>query len=132
MIRVLVVDNDEMVRVTLTSYLNASQKIEIVGTASNGLEAVTETARLCPDIVIMDVQMPVMNGMEATRKIKQLNAGVKIIMLSNFSDPNSAHEATDSGAICSIDKGTSLDKLVACILKAHLSSNKAVTPETHF
>ena len=116
-IRVLVVDNDEMVRITLTHYLNASQKIEILGTASDGLEAVNETARLFPDIVIMDLQMPVMDGLEATRKIKKSNPRVKVIMLSNFSDPNTAQEAIDSGATCSISKGAPLDELVAAILQ---------------
>ena len=130
-IRVLVVDNDEMVQMTLTHYLNASQKIEIIGTASNGLEAINETGRLFPDIVIMDLQMPVMDGLEATRKIKQMNAPVIVIMLSNFSDPNSAQEAVDSGATCSISKGAPLDELVTAILESfQYTKKKSLLPGT--
>ena len=130
-IKVLVVDNDEMVRVALTSYLNTSQKIEIIGTASNGLEAVNESIRLRPDIVIMDLQMPVMNGLEATRKIKEMNASVEIIMLSNFSDLNTVQEAIQSGATLSISKGAPLDELMSVILQSYPSIKKSAFLENH-
>ena len=82
LIRVLIVDDSAAVRDGLTSILDANDDIEVVGVAINGAEAIEAVARLAPAVVLMDAQMPVMDGAEATRAIKASNPGTKILFLT--------------------------------------------------
>ena len=81
-IRVLIVDDSAEARDALGSILQAHSDLEPVGEASGGLEAVSETERLQPDVVLIDAQMPELDGIEATRRIKQSSPDVRVLVLA--------------------------------------------------
>jgi NarL family two-component system response regulator LiaR len=97
-IRVLIVDDHGVVRQGLRTYLELLDDIVIVGEAENGLEAVQQVRILQPDIVVMDLEMPEMNGVEATRQILALNERTKVIVLTSFSDDELVFPAIEAGA----------------------------------
>ena len=111
MVRILVADDSEMVRDGLISCLGVHPGFEIVGIASNGLEAIEKVGNLRPDVVIMDVQMPFMDGIEATRRIKESLVPVHVIMLSVFSDYMEASRLVGADEFLSKDCGP--DELIA-------------------
>ena len=99
MIRVLVVDDHAMVRGGLVALLDASGEVEVVGQAANGEEAV-EVARDCqPDVVLMDLSMPVMGGSESTRALLAVAPEAKVVVLTSFSDRDAVKAALRAGAI---------------------------------
>jgi DNA-binding NarL/FixJ family response regulator len=85
-IRVLLVDDNEVVREGLKSILEPQPDIEVIGQAADGLEAVAKAEELRPDVILMDAQMPVMDGTEATRRIKQSLPDVKVLFLTVYGD----------------------------------------------
>jgi len=98
MIRVLIVDDHHVVRRGLAFFLNTQPDIEIVGEAANGAEAIELAKKLNPDIVLMDLIMPEMNGIEATRAIKNFSSNIKILMLTSFSEQDHVIPALEAGA----------------------------------
>ena len=96
MIRILIVDDSAAMRDALSSLLNAEKCFEVVGIAGDGLEAVEKAGELLPDVIMMDAQMPNMDGVEATIQIKQILPGVGILVLSVFADYLEA--SIDAGA----------------------------------
>ncbi len=101
MIRILIVDDSNTIRLILKELLDADPEIEVVGEAVNGLEAIDMTLRLKPDLITMDVAMPVMDGLEATRRIMAENPTPIIVVTakSNFQEMNVAFEAMEAGAL---------------------------------
>ena len=101
MIRVLIVDDSNTIRMMLKELLNADPEIEVVGEAVNGREAIDMTRRLKPDLITMDVAMPVMDGLAATRRIMKENPTPIIVVTakSNFQEMNVAFEAMEAGAL---------------------------------
>ena len=85
-IKVLLVDDNEVVREGLKSILEPQPDIEVVGDASDGLDAVAKAEELRPDVILMDAQMPVMDGTEATRRIKQSLPDTKVLFLTVYGD----------------------------------------------
>ncbi len=85
-IRVLLVDDNEVVREGLKSILEPQPDVEVVGQAADGLDAVAKAEELRPDVILMDAQMPVMDGTEATRRIKQSLPDVKVLFLTVYGD----------------------------------------------
>jgi DNA-binding NarL/FixJ family response regulator len=101
MIRVLIVDDQSMVREGFSLLLNAQPDIEVVGEAENGEEAVARVASLAPDVVLMDVRMPVLDGLQATRRILADGGGEerpKVLMLTTFDLDDYVYEALRAGA----------------------------------
>lgn len=97
-IRVLLVDDQELIRESLAFVLNTDEEIEVIGLAANGEEAIELTGSLHPDIVLMDIQMPVLNGIEATKTIKQRHSDVKVMILTTFQEIEHVMEALTIGA----------------------------------
>ena len=86
MIKVLIVDDQDILRKGLQMILGFEEDIDVVGTAENGIEAVKNAQLYKPDVILMDIQMPILNGIEAIKKIKEENEEIKIIILTTFTD----------------------------------------------
>ncbi len=86
MIRVLLVDDQQILAEGIKSVLHTSDEVEVVGIASDGAIALDMCGKLKPDVVLMDIRMPNMNGVVATKKIKELDERIKIIILTTFDD----------------------------------------------
>ncbi|WP_371617101.1 response regulator [Streptomyces sp. NBC_00454] len=97
-IRVLIVDDQMMVREGFSVLLNAMEGIEVVGEAVNGREAIAQVAALKPDVVLMDIRMPEMNGLEATRAIVAADADAKVLVLTTFDLDEYVYQALQAGA----------------------------------
>ncbi|MFJ9211111.1 response regulator [Streptomyces sp. NPDC102264] len=97
-IRVLIVDDQVMVREGFSVLLNAMPDIEVIGEAVNGREAVGQVAALRPDVVLMDIRMPELNGIEATREIVAANADAKVLVLTTFDLDEYVYQALRAGA----------------------------------
>lgn len=98
MIRVFLADDHAVVRDGLKLLLQSQRDIEVIGEAANGSDAVAQVARLQPDIVVMDIAMPVMNGIEATGQIRETSPSVKVIMLSMYQTNEHVHRSLQAGA----------------------------------
>ena len=97
-VRVLVVDDQQLMREGLASLLSIQPGIEIVGAAANGREAVEQAQRLSPDIILMDVRMPVMDGVTATQQVRQQLPSCQVLMLTTFDDDEYVFKALAAGA----------------------------------
>jgi Response regulator containing a CheY-like receiver domain and an HTH DNA-binding domain len=118
-ISVIVVDDHEIVRVGLRTLLAADANIDLVGEASSGREAVALAKELRPEIVLMDLAMPLLNGMEATRQILQYCPTIKIIALSSYNDPEHVEQAVTAGASGYLLKGMAPGNLLGAIYEVH-------------
>jgi DNA-binding NarL/FixJ family response regulator len=97
-VRILIVDDHAVVRAGLRLLLSADAEIEIVGEAGDGAEALRMTRDLNPDVVLMDISMPDMNGIEATRKLRDAAPGAKVVLLTMYGDPLHVADAVAAGA----------------------------------
>ncbi len=113
-VRVLVVDDHIMVRKGLVHLLSADEELEVVGEAANGREAVDQVASLHPDVVLMDLQMPEMDGVSATREIIGLG-GSQVLVLTSFSDTERIVAALDAGAVGYMLKDAEPDDLLEAV-----------------
>ena len=110
-ISVLLVDDHTLFRQGLASVLKDRPNYQVVGHAANGLEAIDLARQLMPDLILMDVHMPVLNGLEATRQIKREMPDVRIVMLTMSEDDQNLFEAIKSGAQGYLLKNTAADEL---------------------
>ncbi len=99
MIRVLLADDHQMVRTGLAVLLDATDDMTVVGQVADGAEAVEAVAEEVPDVILMDLSMPVMDGVEATRRILEAHPEVKVLVLTSFSDRDRVNEALVAGAV---------------------------------
>ncbi|MFF2888567.1 response regulator [Paenibacillus sp. NPDC057967] len=130
-IKVLIVDDHLVVLRGLRFFLQTQTAIEIVGQAQNGEEALQQVQTLNPDIVLMDLMMPGMSGIEATRKITEQYPKVKVIILSSYSDRESVLQAIKAGAIGYQLKDVRPEVLIESI-QAAMDGRKTLHPEaTH-
>lgn len=118
-IKVLIVDDHQVVRQGLRTFLQLIDDILVLGEAADGQDAVELTARLKPDIVLMDLVMPRLDGIAATTKIKSLGMGTKVIALTNFTEDDKVFPAIQAGASSYLLKDVSPDALVDAIRAAH-------------
>jgi DNA-binding NarL/FixJ family response regulator len=116
-IKILLVDDHQMVREGIKSVINSREDYKVVGEASNGEEAVEKAFKLKPDVVVMDINMPGMNGIEAVMKIKNLNKGIKILMLTMIDNEKFIIDALSSGANGYLNKGADISELLRAIKK---------------
>ena len=127
-IRVLLVDDQELIRSGFAMILGAEADLEIAGEASNGLEALEQVAALAPDVVVMDVQMPQMDGIEATRRITAADPEARVLILTTFDDDAYLFEALQAGAGGFMLKNCPPDDLVAAI-RTVASGHALLAPE---
>ena len=128
MIRVLFVDDHEMVRIGVSSYLSAQPDIEVVGEADNGKTAIELALSLRPDIILMDLVMKEMDGIEATRQIMQQWPEAKIIIVTSFLDDDKVYPALEAGATSYILK-TSKASEIADGVRATYKGQTVLEPE---
>jgi len=114
-IRVLVADDQGMVRSGFSILLNAQPDIEVVGEAVNGQEAITRAAELSPDVILMDVRMPVLDGLQATRQIVTGNGGPRVLVLTTFDLDDYVYEALRAGASGFLLKDASAGELAEAV-----------------
>ena len=119
MIRLAVVDDHVIVRNGLQQLLATTDDIELVGMAANGLEALTLVAELKPDVVLMDLSMPEMDGVEATKRIVAEHPGVRVLVLTSFSDQSRIMDALRAGAEGYLLKHSEPDEIAAAIRAVH-------------
>lgn len=122
-IHVLIADDHHIVRRGLIFFLQTQKDIKIVGEAKNGVEAVELASQLQPDVVLMDLVMPVMDGIEATEKIKSMNPLIKIMILTSFADQDHVIPAIEAGASGYQLKDIEPDELVHSIRKLYEGEN---------
>jgi DNA-binding NarL/FixJ family response regulator len=99
MTTVLIADDHPVVRNALTQLLGAAGDLDVIATAANGREAVEQTLKGAPDVVLMDLEMPELNGIEATRALKQAGSSAHVVILTTFSDRDRIIGALDAGAL---------------------------------
>jgi DNA-binding NarL/FixJ family response regulator len=120
-IRVLMADDYAIVRHGLSNLLNLEPDFEVVAEAENGRRAI-DLARQChPEVVIMDINMPVMNGIEATRILAKEMPEVKVIALSMHLEKDAVSGIREAGAVAYLDKGGSVEELMETIRACHLN-----------
>ncbi len=118
MISVLLVDDHQLVRAGLTSLLEADPDLTVVGEAENGMLAVERAAATTPDVVLMDLSMPEMDGVEATRRVVAAHPQTRVVVLTSFSDRERVQEALAAGAIGYVLKDCDPRELVAAVRSA--------------
>jgi DNA-binding NarL/FixJ family response regulator len=114
-IRVLIADDHTIVRKGLCSLLVGENDIDVIGEARNGKEVIRSVGELSPDVIVMDIHMPLLNGIEATRNIKKKYPSVGIIILTMYSDEGYVHEALLAGASGFLIKNTIPQDLCSAI-----------------
>jgi DNA-binding NarL/FixJ family response regulator len=117
-IKVLLADDHVVVRQGLRALLAAEQDIEIVGEADNGRQAVQLVKKTLPDVAIIDIAMPVLNGLEATRQIIRTVPSTKVLILSSYSDDEYVSQLTEAGAAGYLVKQTAANDLLKAIREA--------------
>lgn len=127
-IRVLLVDDHAVVRSGLGAFLTVFEDLDLVGEAGGGQEAVTLCERLEPDVVLMDLVMPHMTGVEATRRIRERCPDTQVIALTSFKEKELVEEAMEAGAIGYLLKNVSADELAEAIRAAD-AGDPTLAPE---
>jgi two-component system, NarL family, response regulator LiaR len=134
-VRVVIVDDHDLLRKGVAAFLNTCQDIDLVGQASTGLEAVQECEELQPDVVLMDLIMPDMDGIEATRRIKAHSPATQVIALTTFDDESLVFAALQAGAVGYLLKDVSVHELADAVRAASLGqttlSSKAIQSLIH-
>ncbi|MDS0135864.1 MULTISPECIES: response regulator transcription factor [unclassified Amycolatopsis] len=114
-IRVLICEDQQLIRAGYVAVLGAQPDMEVVGQAANGREALTEIGRLHPDVVVMDIQMPLLDGIEVTRRVAGLDAATpaKVLIVTTFNIDQYVYDALRAGASGFLLKDAPLDELAA-------------------
>ncbi len=119
MIKVLLVDDQQILAEGIKSVLETSREVEVVGIASDGVRAVEEVVKVKPDVVLMDIRMPNMNGVVATKRIKEIDENIKIIILTTFDDSDYILSAINNGACGYLLKDIGATALIDAVKNAY-------------
>jgi DNA-binding NarL/FixJ family response regulator len=117
-VRVLLVDDQALFREALGTLLDARPEVEVVGEAGDGHQALERAAALAPDVVLMDLHMPVLDGIATTRRLRVEQPGVRVLALTTFDDDEDVFAALRAGALGYLLKDVSSDRLVEAVLSA--------------
>jgi DNA-binding NarL/FixJ family response regulator len=117
-VRVLLADDQALFREALATLLSARSEVEVVAEAGNGAEALDRAARCRPDVVLMDLHMPVLDGIGATRRLRVEQPAVRVLALTTFDDDDDVFAALRAGALGYLLKDVSGDRLVEAVLAA--------------
>ena len=128
MIKVLIADDQELIRQSLQIVLDSREELQVTDAVANGQEVVGSVRRERPDVILMDIRMPKMDGVQCTKIIKDLCPDVKIIILTTFDDDEYVHNALKYGASGYLLKGVSMDGLVEAIETVH-SGRAMINPD---
>ncbi|NUQ98935.1 MAG: response regulator transcription factor [Streptomyces sp.] len=114
-VRVLLVDDQELIRTALSMVMADIEDVEVVGEAATGKDAVRLAGELAPDVVVMDIRMPGMDGIEATRRITETQADVRVVVLTTFDDDAYVYGALRAGAAGFLVKDMALDDIIGAV-----------------
>jgi DNA-binding NarL/FixJ family response regulator len=117
-IRVMVVDDHEFVRSTMCELIDGADDMQVVGEAPDGVHAVAVARETTPDVVLMDLSMPVMNGIDATREVTAAVPTVRVIVLTTSTKGQDVHDAAGAGAVGFLSKGAHPDDVLDAIRAA--------------
>jgi|RhiMetdeSRZDD1v2_1073273.scaffolds.fasta_scaffold03890_6 DNA-binding NarL/FixJ family response regulator len=118
-IRVLLTDDHAIVRKGVRALLATERDIQVVGEASNGAEAVAQAEALCPDVILMDLMMPTLDGIEATRQITAMFPSVRVIVLTSFAADEKVFPAIKAGALGYLLKDSGPEELIRAIRQVY-------------
>jgi len=127
-IRIMLVDDHAVVRSGLGAFLSVNPDLELVGEAENGEQAVVRANLLKPDVILMDLMMPVMDGVAATQAIKKQNPQIQIVALTSFQEDELVQNALKAGAVGYLMKNVTARELAAAI-KAAKDGKMTLSPE---
>jgi len=130
-VRVLVVDDQPLFREGLCSLLAADERVQVVGQAGNGRQCLEKVPLLHPDVVLMDLRMPELDGVEATRKLRELAPEVRVVVLTTFDEDQLVFEALRQGAISFLLKDASSDAIVDAICETAMGGSRLAPSVTH-
>ncbi|CBV42694.2 UvrY/SirA/GacA family response regulator transcription factor [Halomonas elongata] len=128
MIRVLVADDHHLVRTSIAHLLNDEPGISVIGEAADGEQAIGQARQLKPDVILMDIRMPGIGGLEATRKITRLTSDVRILVLTAFIEEAFAQRLLEAGAHGFISKGSQHDEMVQAI-RSVFGGKRYISPD---
>jgi DNA-binding NarL/FixJ family response regulator len=123
--RVLIADDQTLFRAGLARLLNEDSRIDVVGQALDGADAVKQAAKLKPDVVLMDLKMPGVDGIEATRQITEADSGIKVLILTTFETDSNVIQALKAGASGYVLKDSSADAIASSVV-AVMSGEKVM------
>ncbi len=128
MIKVLIADDQELIRQSLSIVLGSKKDIEVTGVAADGQEVIQSIRKQKPDVVLMDIRMPKMDGVQCTKIIKENYPQIKIIILTTFDDDEYVYNALKFGASGYLLKGVSMDELESAV-KTVYSGRAMINPD---
>jgi DNA-binding NarL/FixJ family response regulator len=114
-LKVLIVDDDALIRDGLKILIDLESDLDVVGTAINGIDALEKCKLFNPDIVLMDIRMPVLDGVLGTKLIKEYSRNIKVVILTTFKDDEYIKEALKNGASGYVLKNQSSDSIIECL-----------------
>ena len=127
-IRVMLVDDHDLVRLGIKKLLSEVPGIEIIGEAASGEEAIEQVGKLVPNVILMDVNMPGMGGLEATKRLKRIAPDSKVLVLTAYSDEPYPSMVLQAGAMGYLTKGASIDEIIQAIKMVQMG-RRYISPE---